>query len=88
MYSTAVVHLLHTEQVSSSNLLTSTKHLASQLSWLEHRLDKAGVLCSSHSEATTNLKETEMNWNQSLEKHKQEIEAWTHLCNVYKESLY
>jgi hypothetical protein len=29
-----------------------------------------------------------MSWNQSVEKHKQEIEAWTHLCNVYKESLY
>jgi hypothetical protein len=29
-----------------------------------------------------------MSWNQSVETHKQEIEAWTHLCNVYKESLY
>ena len=29
-----------------------------------------------------------MSWNQSLEKHKQEIEAWTSLCNEYKESLY
>jgi len=29
-----------------------------------------------------------MSWNQSLEKHKQEIEAWTSLCNTYKESLY
>jgi hypothetical protein len=29
-----------------------------------------------------------MSWNQSVEKHKQEIEAWTSLCNKYKESLY
>ena len=29
-----------------------------------------------------------MSWQHSLEKHKQEIEAWTALCNVYKESLY
>ena len=29
-----------------------------------------------------------MSWNASLEKHKQEIEAWTSLCNDYKESLY
>ena len=34
------------------------------------------------------LKETHMSWNQSVEKHKQEIEAWTSLCNTYKESLY
>ena len=34
MYSTAVVHLLHTEQVSSSNLLTSTKFRDRRWAWV------------------------------------------------------
>ena len=44
MYSTAVVHLLHTEQVSSSNLLTSTKLL-----WCGHIVTVSNRDCDSLS---------------------------------------
>ena len=37
-------------------------HIALQLSWSEHRLDKAGVLCSSHSKATKYRMALQLSW--------------------------